>query len=171
MNKDLIVREYLKQQQQVTEQFTADQLIEDNKIHLHRNQMVLREANKFTQEDSIEEFKEKVKHWIKMDMEVKAINSKIKMLDYERKSRKKIMETLSESILRFMTHNEIDELNSSNGIIKSKKRSVKKPINQKDIIQKLREEFNAVNDAEQKIVDIFKNRERTEKTHLCLLQN
>ena len=119
MNKDFLVREYLRQQQMNNE--FADNLINGENILVHKNQAGIREANTFTQEDSIEEFKEKVKNWIKLDLEVKSINAKIKMLDIERKNRKKFMEALSESILKFMTQNEIDELNSKEGIVRFKK--------------------------------------------------
>ena len=89
------------------------------------------------------------------------------MLDIERKNRKKFMEALSESILKFMTQNEIDELNSKEGIVRFKKSSVKKPYSQKELINRLKSEFESVTDAEQKIRDIFyKNRERLEKTKL-----
>jgi hypothetical protein len=167
MNKDFLVREYLRQQQ-MNNGF-ADNLIDGENILVHKNQAGIREANTYTQEDSIEEFKEKVKNWIKLDLEVKSINAKIKMLDIERKNRKKFMEALSESILKFMTQNEIDELNSKEGIVKFKKSSVKKPYSQKELIQRLKSEFESVEDAEQKIRDIFyKNRERLEKTKLIL---
>ena len=167
MNKDFLVREYLRQQQ-MNNGF-ADNLIDGENILVHKNQAGRREANTYTQEDSIEEFKEKVKNWIKLDLEVKSINAKIKMLDIERKNRKKFMEALSESILKFMTQNEIDELNSKEGIVKFKKSSVKKPYSQKELIQRLKSEFESVEDAEQKIRDIFyKNRERLEKTKLIL---
>lgn len=167
MNKDFLVREYLRQQQMNNE--FADNLINGENILVHKNQAGIREANTYTQEDSIEEFKEKVKNWIKLDLEVKSINAKIKMLDIERKNRKKFMEALSESILKFMTQNEIDELNSKEGIVKFKKSSVKKPYSQKELIHRLKSEFESVEDAEQKIRDIFyKNRERLEKTKLIL---
>ena len=91
------------------------------------------------------------------------------MLDIERKNRKKFMEALSESILKLMTQNEIDELNSKEGIVRFKKSSVKKPYSQKELINRLKSEFESVTDAEQKIRDIFyKNRERLEKTKLIL---
>lgn len=167
MNKDFLVREYLRQQQ-INNEF-ADNLINGENILVHKNQAGIREANTYTQEDSIEEFKEKVKNWIKLDLEVKSINAKIKMLDIERKNRKKFMEALSESILKFMTQNEIDELNSKEGIVRFKKSSVKKPYSQKELINRLKSEFESVTDAEQKIRDIFyKNRERLEKTKLIL---
>jgi hypothetical protein len=167
MNKDFLVREYLRQQQMNNE--FADNLINGENILVHKNQAGIREANTYTQEDSIEEFKEKVKNWIKLDLEVKSINAKIKMLDIERKNRKKFMEALSESILKFMTQNEIDELNSKEGIVRFKKSSVKKPYSQKELINRLKSEFESVTDAEQKIRDIFyKNRERLERTKLIL---
>lgn len=167
MDKEMLVREYLKQQQQINDQF-ADNIVVGEQIIVHRNEATLRDANTYTQEDSIDEFKDKVKHWIKLDLEVKSINAKIKMLDIERRNRKKFMEALSGSILKFMTNNEIDELNSKEGVVKYKKSSVKKPYSQKELINRLKTEFNHVINAEEKINDIFKNRERRETTKLIL---
>lgn len=162
--KDILVREYLRQQQShlANEDF-ADKLIDAEQINVHHTQLV--PTNSST-EDDLQQFKDQVKSWIKLDNEVKAINAKIKILDNERKHRKKLIEKLSEGILNFMTSNEIDELNSKDGIIKYKKSYVKEHLSQKQIIHKLQDVFKNIDDAEERINNVFKNRDKVEKMRL-----
>ena len=162
--RDMMVREYLRQQTSVVNmnEFT-DTLTHDDQINVH--QMVVAQSNK-TNDDELFEFKEQVKSWIKLDNEVKAINAKIKILDSERKHRKKLIDVLSSRILNFMGSNEIDELNSKDGIIKYKKSYVKEPLTQKQIKIKLLEQFNSFEDAEERINNVFKNRDKVEKLRL-----
>lgn len=164
-SKDIIVREYLRQQQQLahTNEDFAEGLISNGQINVHHNKIVPRST---TDETELNDFKEQVKSWLKLDNEVKAINSKIKILDNERKHRKKLIETLSENILKFMSSNEIDELNSKDGVIKYKKSFVKQHLNQKQLIEKLQKEFATTENADEKINNIFKNREKVEKMRL-----
>ena len=61
-----------------------------------------------------------------------------------------------------MSTNEIDELNSKDGIIKYKKSFVKEQLTQKQIKQKLLEQFNTMDNAEEKINNVFKNRDKVE---------
>lgn len=162
-NRDIIVREYLRQQSDAVNmnEFT-DNLTRDEQINVHRNQLVPHQSSDY----DLQEFKEQVKSWIKLDNEVKAINAKIKILDNERKHRKKLIDVFSTKILQFMSTNEIDELNSKDGIIKYKKSFVKEPLTQKQIKQKLLEQFNNMDDAEERINNVFKNREKIEKLRL-----
>ena len=161
--RDIIVREYLRQQSDAVNmnEFT-DNLTRDEQINVHRNQLVPHQSS----DDDLQEFKEQVKSWIKLDNEVKAINAKIKILDNERKHRKKLIDVFSTKILQFMSTNEIDELNSKDGIIKYKKSFVKEPLTQKQIKQKLLEQFNTMDDAEERINNVFKNRDKVEKLRL-----
>lgn len=167
--RDQMVREYLRQQSNTVNmhEFT-DNLTHDGQINLHHNQMVVARQHPqvSTSEEELTEFKEQVKTWIKLDNEVKAINTKIKILDNERKHRKKMIDVLSTSILSFMSSNEIDELNSKDGIIKYKRSYVKQPLTQKEIKTKLLEQFNNFEDAEERINNVFKNREKIEKLRL-----
>lgn len=160
--RDSIVREYLRQQSQSVHmnEFT-DNLTRDEQINVHHNQLV-----PYQSENELNDFKEKVKAWIKLDNEVKAINAKIKILDNERKHRKKLVNMLSEEILKFMSTNEIDELNSKDGIIKYKKSYVKEPLTQKQMKQKLLEQFKFMEDAEERINNVFKNRNKVEVLRL-----
>lgn len=161
--KDQIVREYLRQQSEMinTNEFT-DTLINEGQINVHHNQLVPYQSS----ESELNDFKEQVKSWINLDNEVKAINSKIKILDNERKHRKKLIEVFSIKILSFMGSNEIDELNSKDGIIQYKKSFVKEPLTQKQIKKKLLEQFASIENAEDRINRVFKDRERIEKLRL-----
>lgn len=161
--KDAIVREYLRQQANMlnTNEFT-DQLTNEGQINVHHNQLVPRQSS----DEDLTEFKEQVKSWLNLDNEVKAINAKIKILDNERKHRKKLIEVFSAKILSFMGSNEIDELNSKDGIIKYKKSFVKEPLTQKQIRAKLLDQFRNIDNAEEKINKVFKDREKIEKLRL-----
>jgi type II secretory pathway component GspD/PulD (secretin) len=161
--KDAIVREYLRQQANMlnTNEFT-DQLTNEGQINVHHNQLVPHHSS----DEDLTEFKEQVKSWLNLDNEVKAINAKIKILDNERKHRKKLIEVFSAKILSFMGSNEIDELNSKDGIIKYKKSFVKEPLTQKQIREKLLDQFRNIDNAEEKIDKVFKDREKIEKLRL-----
>ena len=143
--------------------FEADNLLNEGQINVHHNSLVPVQQ---TNEQELNDFKEQVKSWLRLDNELKAINEKVKILDNERKHRKKLMEKLSEMILKFMGSNEIDELNSREGIIKYKKSMVKESLNQKKIIEKLREQFKAFTDVDERLNKVFKDREKVPK--LCL---
>ena len=162
--KDMLVREYLRQQANMlnANEFT-DRLTNDGQINVHHNQLVPRQSS----DEDLTEFKEQVKSWLNLDNEVKAINAKIKILDNERKHRKKLVEVLSSKILAFMSNNEIDELNSKDGIIKYKKSFVKESLTQKQIRERLLEQFRTTDTlAEEKINRVFKDREKIEKLRL-----
>lgn len=169
-SRDVLVREYLRQQAGMVnnqEEFT-DSLIREGQINVHHRGVLTTTQQDAQQDDTeqLNEFKEQVKNWIKLDNEINAINAKIKMLDNERKHRKKILNELSSRILKFMGNNEIDELNSKEGIIKYKKSYVKEPLTHRTIINKLKAQFNNSEEAIEKINKVFKDRGKIEK--LCL---
>ena len=143
--------------------FEADSLLNEDQINVHHNSLVPVQQ---TNEHELTDFKEQVKSWLKYDNELKAINAKIKILDNERKHRKKLMEKLSEMILKFMGSNEIDELNSREGIIKYRKSLVMAPLTQKRMIERLKEQFQTITDVDERLNKVFKDREKIPK--LCL---
>jgi hypothetical protein len=161
--KNKLVMEYLKQQCSLIDKNTciSDKLLEQGQIHLHTNQIVPFQ-DQSVDDESVLDFKNKVRMWITIDNEMKDINSKIKLLDNERKQRKKMIDLLSLKILEFMGANEIDELNSREGVIKYKKSFIKETMTQKQIIQKLKDEFKNIEDAGDKISKVFKDRQRVE---------
>jgi hypothetical protein len=158
-SRDIIVREYLRQQANMVnvDEFT-DNLTHDEQINVHHNQQLVVSNNQEqpSTDEGLSQFKEQVKSWLKLDNEMKAINAKIKILDNERKHRKKLIDVFSTNILNFMGSNEIDELNSKDGIIKYKKSMVKKPLTQTEIKQKLKEQFHNIMEAEKMIDTVFK---------------
>jgi hypothetical protein len=158
-SRDIIVREYLRQQANMVnvDEFT-DNLTHDEQINVHHNQQLVVSNNQEqpSTDEGLAQFKEQVKSWLKLDNEMKAINAKIKILDNERKHRKKLIDVFSTNILNFMGSNEIDELNSKDGIIKYKKSMVKKPLTQTEIKQKLKEQFHNIMEAEKMIDTVFK---------------
>lgn len=163
-SKDIIVREYLKQQaSMINPNDFADSLIKDDQINLHHRNLMTERTNS---DDQLNEFKEQVKIWLRLDNEISAINSKIKMLDNERKHRKKRLNDLSEFILKFMGTNEIDELNSKEGIIQYKRKFIKAPLTHKKIIEDLKSQFNNSEEAIKKIYTVFQDREKHEKIML-----
>ena len=160
------LRQYLQEQSQAMQNagdFEADNLLHEGQINVHHNSLVPVQQNN---EQELIDFKEQVKSWLRLDNELKAINAKIKVLDNERKHRKKMMEKLSEMILKFMSMNEIDELNSREGIIKYKKSLKKAPLTQKQMIERLKEQFQSINDVDERLNKVFKDREKIPK--LCL---
>ena len=160
------LRQYLQQQSHAMQNpgdFEADNLLHEGQINVHHSSLVPVQQ---TNEQELNDFKEQVKSWLRLDNELKAINAKIKVLDNERKHRKNMMEKLSETILKFMNMNEIDELNSREGIIKYRKSLVMAPLTQKKMIERLKEQFQSITDVDERLNKVFKDREKVPK--LCL---
>lgn len=131
---------------------------QNNTIDYSNNAIV--EVNENTE---LDEFKNRVKIWMRLDNEIKELNAKIKVLDNERKQRKKYIESLTPFILSFMNSNEIEELNSKEGRLLYRSSLVKTPLSQKLLKEKLYEQFE--NNHEQ-LDNIFKNRAKVEKVSL-----
>lgn len=121
-----------------------------------------------TTDATLEEFKNQVKIWIRLDNEVKELTTKMKVLDNERKQRKKYMASLTPIILEYMNANDIEELNSRYGRLKSNNSLVKIPQSMRLVKEKLYSKFE---DNAEYLDSIFKNRERVEKVTLKRLKN
>lgn len=119
-------------------------------------------------DSSLEEFKNQVKIWIRLDNEVKELTNKMKVLDNERKQRKKYMASLTPFILTYMTQNDIEELNSRYGRLRSNSSLVKIPQTMKTVKEKLYSKFEQNSEY---LDSIFKNREKVEKVTLKRLTN
>lgn len=119
-------------------------------------------------DSALEEFKNQVKIWIRLDNEVKELTNKMKVLDNERKQRKKYMATLTPFILNYMSQNDIEELNSRYGRLRSNSSLVKIPQTMKTVKEKLYSKFENNTDY---LDSIFKNREKIEKITLRRLDN
>lgn len=167
-SRDDLLREYLRRQGNTPTTELSDSLLAGDQIHVHNNQqlMLVPQNQQEQNEEEMEEFKYQVRNWIKLDTEIKDISAKMRMLEGERKRRKKVQEELSKRIMAFMKNNQIDELNSREGIIKSKTSMVKTSLSQKALQQRIMEVFGTDGQVEEKVKSIFENRQRVEKHRL-----
>lgn len=138
----------------------AESSINYENIHIHgNNPHTFYEQNSSTNTE-LEEFKNQVKIWMRLDNEIKEFTKQIKMLNIEIKQRKKYIENLTPFILSYMNSNEIEELNSKDGRLQCKVSMIKPPLSQKDLKLKLYSHFPNNSDDLDKI---FKEREKVEK--------
>lgn len=159
------LRNYITQNHNIPSQAVQNIMGAEN-IHLHgNNPQLFYNQNQTSQnnDDSLEDFKNQVKIWMRLDNEVKEFTKQIKMLNVEIKQRKKYMLSLTPFILTYMNTNEIEELNSKDGRLQYKTSLVKPPLSQKDIRCRLYETFpDSTNDLDQ----IFKERQKIQKVSL-----
>lgn len=166
-HKQELVREYLNQQ---ADNVFLDRLLDPNAIQIHRSldssNISEHEERDDYDDDEFERFKAVVKYYSKVDNEIKEIRSKIKLLNQEVKKRRETLEKLSTSIMNFMHQNEIDELNSKQGIIRYKTSVVKAPLTTKKIKEELYDKL-AQNDQVKSVLDrVFEERDKVEKKSL-----
>jgi len=103
--------------------------------------------------ESLDEFKTKVKQWLTIDEEINKYESKIKEL---KKHKKKILEP---EITSFMVNHNITNLNTENGLIKCNERRTKKGLNKNNIRDNLTQVLNDESQIEQALQLIMNNRE------------
>lgn len=103
--------------------------------------------------NSLEEFKIKVKQWLTIDEEINKYESKIKDL---KKHKKKVLEP---EITSFMVNHNITNLNTENGLIKCNERKTKKGLNKNNIRENLGQVLNDESQIEQALQLIMNNRE------------
>lgn len=166
-HKQELVREYLNQQ---ADNVFLDRLLDPNAIQIHRSldssNISEHEERDDYDDDEFERFKAVVKYYSKVDNEIKEIRSKIKLLNQEVKKRRETLEKLSTSIMNFMHQNDIDELNSKQGIIRYKTSVVKAPLTTKKIKEELYDKL-AQNDQVKSVLDrVFEERDKVEKKSL-----
>jgi len=167
--KEDLLKEFLRRQSGAPSTALSDSLLENDQIHVHPRSIgggQLVPVNDSAPQEDMELFKQTVREWIKLDEEVKDLSAKIRMLDSERKTRRNRLDEFSKRIIAFMRNNEIDELNSRDGKIKSKTTYVKVSMSQKKLMERLRDEFQGVQNVDDKLRDVFQNRERVEKNRL-----
>jgi len=68
-----------------------------------------------------------IREWVRIDNEMRKLKSEVS-------KRRKVQKTISESLIRVMRNNEIDEFELNDGKITYNKRNVKKPITQKILL-------------------------------------
>jgi len=103
--------------------------------------------------NSLEEFKTKVKQWLTIDEEIIKYELKIKDL---KKHKKKVLEP---EITSFMVSHNITNLNTENGLIKCNERRTKKGLNKHNIRENLGQVLNDESQIEQALQLIMNNRE------------
>lgn len=174
MDQERFFRTILQEKEQSS---FVDSILNNDNIQMHGSlDAYCRSTNDNIPEDStssslavqesdpqLEDFKNKVKIWIKLDNEIKELNNKIKVLDNERKQRKKYMMNLTPHILSYMNMNEIEELNSREGKIQYKCSMIKPPLSQRDVKSKL---YNTFANHHEELDKIFSAREKIQKVSL-----
>ena len=165
-DKAALFKEYLSQQ---ADNVFINELLNPDNIQMHSSRLPVQQQNNNEDEDEdddFERFKAIVKYYIKTDNEMKEIKSKVRLLNSESKKRQKILESISPTIMEFMAKNDIDELNSKDGVIKYKKSMVKSPLTQKMLKEQLYEKFGSADELKKALDKIFKEREKVEKQSL-----
>ena len=154
------IRNYINQHQSPL----INNIMNSDNIHLHGNNVQsFYSQNNNGSDGDLEDFKNKVKIWMRLDNEIKEFTKQIKMLNVEIKQRKKYISSLTPFILSYMNSNEIEELNSKDGRLQCRTSFVKPPLSQKDLKLKLYDQFPNNRDDLDKI---FKEREKIEKVSL-----
>lgn len=160
------IRDFINQQRNqsiVNVPSSIENVMNYENIHIHGNNPHTFYDQNSNTNNELEEFKNQVKIWMRLDNEIKEFTKQIKMLNVEIKQRKKYIQNLTPFILSYMNANEIEELNSKDGRLQCKISMVKPPLSQKDLKLKLYTQFPNNGDDLDKI---FKEREKVQKTSL-----
>lgn len=164
------IRSFINQHKRPQSQLITKTMDSGN-IHIHRNdaQSFYNQNNGGScgsgggNDNELDDFKNKVKIWMRLDNEIKEFTKEIKMLNVEIKQRKRYLSSLTPLILSYMNCNEIEELNSKDGRLQCRTSLIKPPLSQKDLKFKLYDRFpNNQNDLDK----IFNERDRVEKVSL-----
>jgi len=78
---------------------------------------------------------ENIKEWVKLDNEIRELKK-------QEKTRKKKQDELTKSLIETMKSNDIDEFDINKGKIIYKKKTVKKPITKKNLLEILSKYYN-----------------------------
>lgn len=110
---------------------------------------------------TLEQFKNYVKSWLDADAYIRKAKQLVK-------EKKKVKNKLSETIMRFMSKYNIEDLNTKEGRIRYKTTYIKKPVTQKELKEKVQK---LVPENKQKYVNrIFEERPKQEKVGLRRLK-
>ena len=105
-------------------------------------------------QNELTNFKEKVKRWLMLDIQITEMESKLRDL---KKIRNKEIEP---QLTTFMVQYNISDLNTENGKLKCSARNNKKPLNKENIKNNLSKVINDINLVE-KAMEQLDNRETT----------
>ena len=113
---------------------------------------------------SLEEFREYVKKWFELDNTIKRAQEAIR-------ERRKARDKLSLAISAFMCKYDIEDLNTKEGRIRCKVSTVKAPVNQKVVKQRISDYFkNDDKKKEEILTKIYNEREEKERVSLRRLK-
>ena len=112
----------------------------------------------------LNDFKLNVKEWLELDIIISEQEKRIREL---KKKRNKELEPL---ITKFMTENNITDLNTNNGKIKCKERNTKKGLNKSNIRDNLSKFINDQTVLNQAINEIVNNRELIQSYKLKIVK-
>ena len=117
--------------------------------------------NKNNELDSskLDDFKEKVKKWLEIDNEIKALDAALKL-------RKKNRKDLQANIMDFMGKYNIKDMNTDEGKLTYNETKTKKPINKDFIKNTLKAYFKNEEDSNNVATYLFENRETVSKFSL-----
>jgi hypothetical protein len=151
-----LMENYLKQQQ------SADVADATSVTSENPNPLVL--YNEVPENISLEEFKNFVKKWLEYDNFIKKAREIIK-------EKKKLRDKLSETITKFMCKYNIEDLNTKEGRIRCKTLTVKPPVSQKVVKQRITDYFKGDENRQKEIITkIYEDRETVEKVSLRRLK-
>ncbi len=106
--------------------------------------------------ETLEQLKQTVREWVKLDNEIRALNKEIA----QRRTEKKKM---SEDLISVMRENQLDEFDIKDGQLMYVKKNVKKPISQKQLLSILSNYYKDTEKAEEVNSYILENREEVVK--------
>ena len=116
-------------------------------------------------QSALTNFKEKVKRWLTLDMQISELESKVKDL---KKIRNKELEP---QLTEFMVKFNITDLNTETGKLKCSARNSKKPLNKENIRTNLSKVITDINVVEQAMQKILDEREITTTYKLTKIKN
>ena len=111
------------------------------------------------------DFKEKVKHWLALDIQISELESKVK--DLKKLRNKELEPQLTEFMVKF----NISDLNTETGKIKCSARNTKKGLNKENIRTNLSKVITDINVVEQAMQKILDEREVTTTYKLTKIKN
>lgn len=111
----------------------------------------------------LEQFKTNVKQWMELDKEIKRLQAAIKV----RKTRQR---SLNEKILEFMNVHNIEDLNTKEGILRYKCKTVTRSLPHKEVRSKLFEKFSNDPNTLDAIKQVFEEKKLKEISNLRRLR-
>lgn len=106
--------------------------------------------------ETLDQLKNKVREWVRLDNEIRALNKEIASRRAEKKS-------ISGDLVAVMRENQLDEFDIKDGQLMYVKKNVKKPVTQKQLFSILSNYYKSEEKAEELHTYILDNREEVVK--------